>query len=171
MSKTINDISSQANDPGKYIKLFGLIMVTFFSFILALVILFLFMKFVFGLLPYVSWLVYAYMVIIIAVPATLFITIFSIYFARTKKFNPKYLRYIFLSIFTALIITWVGVFIYDILNFIKFEKTDIKDYLCFNMYLLTLNVVVIFLIGIIQALSAPKQEEWHDKLMKNNQLG
>lgn len=170
MSKTIKDISSQANDSGKYIKLFGLLAGTFFSFILALVLFFLFMKFVFGLLPYISWIEYLYMVIIIAVPATLFITIFWIFFGRTKRFNPKSLRYIFLTIFVALIITWAVLFVMDIVSFFKFEKTDIKDYISFNMYFLSINVAVIFLIGIIQALTAPKKEEWFDKVMKHNQL-
>ena len=170
MSKPVKDISSQANDSGKYVKLFGLLMVTFFSFILALVLFFLFMRFIFGLLPYISWIEYLYMVVIIAVPATLFITIFWIFFARTKKFNPKFLRYIFLSIFVALMITWVALFISDIISFFKFEKTDIKDYVSFNMYFLSINVAIIFIIGIIQALAAPKKEEWFDKLMKQNQL-
>ena len=170
MSKEEKDIYSQANDPGKYIKLFGIIMISFFSFLVALVLLFLFMKLVFGILPYLSWLVYVYMVIIIVVPATLFITIFLIFFARTKKFNPKYLRYIFLSLFILLIATWAIVFVTDIYNFIKFEKTDIKDYLSFNMYLLFGNVAIIFLIGIIQALSAPKRQEWSDKIIRHNQL-
>ncbi len=170
MSKIIKDISSQASDPGKYIKLFGLLMLAFFSFVAALVLIFLFMKLVFGILPYMSWMIYVYMVFIISVPTTLFIFIYCIYFTRTKSFNPKLLRYIFLTIFVAAIIAWCCIFVSDIISFFKFQKTDIKDYLSFDMYLLSGNVAFIFIVGIIQALSAPKKEEWFDKVMRNNQI-
>ena len=170
MRKTIKDISTQASDPGKYMKLIGLLFLSFFSFIAALLLLFLFMKFVFGILPYMSWMIYVYMIFIISVPTTLFIFIYSIYFSRTKTFNPKLLRYIFLTIFVGAIICWVGIFISDIISFFKFQKTDIKDYISFDMYLLSGNVAFIFLVGIIQALSAPKKEEWFDKVMRNNHI-
>lgn len=170
MSKSIKDISGRAKDPEKYVKLLGLLFVSFISFLLALVILFFFMRLIFKLLPFISWIEYIYMVVIIAVPATLFVTVFSIFFKRTKNFNPKLIRYISLTIFVAIILAWLIIFVADIISFFKFEKTDIKDYLGFNMYFLSLNIALIFLIGIAQALAVPKKEEWLDKLKRHNQL-
>ncbi|MBS1761715.1 MAG: hypothetical protein JSR00_02465 [Bacteroidetes bacterium] len=168
MSKEYNDINSQANDPAKFFKLGGLIFFSFIVFLLSLLILFFLMRLIFNFLPYISWIQYVYMVALISVAPSLFIIIYTIYFRRSKFYKPKIIGTISRVLFVLLILSWIFIFVKDILQFISEQNVNMSDYLGLSLFVLAGNVGFIFFTGIIQALAAPKKEEWSDKLMKNN---
>ena len=157
------------NDTGaKYIRLFGTIFFCFIGFLLALVVLFFIMRFVFGMLSYLPFLNTIYLFIMVLVPSTLFISIFVIYFKRTKKVASKPVKYISFTFFVLLIVAWIAALGFDVFTFFTKHYTDIQYYKSFNLVLIGSSVFFIFLTGIIQALATPPEKDWMDR--KNNML-
>ncbi len=152
-----------ANEPGKLLRLFFTIMIAVLGIITALVLLFLLMRLVFGLLSYVPWLEYLYVVFLISFPTAVFITAFSIFFKRTLHHKAQVVRYFSLAIIALFLISWVVFYVLDIIDFIRFQYTDIKDFRTYNMLFLFSNVAGIFFLGVAQALSSPKEKDWLEK--------
>lgn len=151
----------------KYIRLFGVIFFSVLGFIIFLVLLLLGFKFFFGLLSYIPWFVYVYMLFIITVPSALFITVYLIYFKRTTTHASKAVRYFSYFVFTAALIAWVIYFVLDVRIFFTHSYNDIAHYNTYNLLFLSLNVGMLFLVGIIQALSTAKEVDWMDRNKQN----
>ena len=150
----------------KYTKYFQLTLRLFFaflSFILVLVIILLGLKFLFGMLDKISWFVFMYMLFIIMVPATLFISIFLIYFKRTAHHPSGLVKAISYIIFATALLFWTGCFVLDIVQFFKKGSREIGSYYSYNIFLLAGSVVIIFLVGVLQALSTEKEKDWLEK--------
>jgi hypothetical protein len=153
---------------GKYIRLFGNIFFTVLGFIIFLVLLLLGFKLFFGLLSYIPWFVYAYMLIIITVPTALFVTVYLIYFKRSTNHVSKPVRIFSYTVFTAALIAWVIYFALDIRIFFTHSYNDIAHYNTYNLLFLSLNVGAIFLVGIVQALSSTREVDWMDRNKKDD---
>ncbi len=147
----------------KYFQLSFNLFFSFLGFIVALLLVMLGLKFIFRLLDYIPWFVYIYMLFIIIVPATLFITVFIIYFKRTPQHPSPAVRAISYIIFTAALLVWATCFILDVITFFKTGAREISSYYSYNIFLLAGSVVVIFLIGILQALTTEKEKDWMER--------
>ncbi len=147
----------------KYFNLSLKLFFTFLVFIVALIVILVGLRFMFGLLDQIPWFVLMYMLFIIMVPATLFISIFLIYFRRTRLHPSAVVRMISYTVFSMALLAWVGLFVLDLVYFFKKESRDIGGYYSYNIFLLTGSVVLIFLVGIMQALSTEKEKDWQEK--------
>jgi len=147
----------------KYLRLFGTIFFCFIGFLVALVLLFFVMRFIFGMLSYLPFLNTVYLFIMVLVPSTLFISIFVIYFKRTKYVTARLVKYISLTLFIVLIIAWLAALAVDIYTFFAKHYTDIQYYKSFNLLLIGTSVFVIFFTGILQALASPPEKDWMDR--------
>jgi len=147
----------------KYFQLSFNLFFTFIGFILSLAIVLLGLKYIFRLVDYIPWFVYIYMMFIIIVPASLFITIFLIYKKRTAKHPSTTVKYISYSVFVVALICWCAAFIADMVTFFKNGSREISNYYSYNIFLLTASVASIFIIGVIQALSTEKEKDWLEK--------
>ena len=147
----------------KYLRLFGNILFSFIGFILVLASIFLLLRLGFGWLDGLSWFAYFYMLIILFIPAALFVSVFLIYFKRTVSHPSTIIRTISYVFFSVLLIGWGAALFVDLNSFFKNGSSDIDKYYSYNLLFLVINVASIFLIGIIQALSAEKEKDWMDK--------
>src|SRR5688500_3529293 len=94
----------------RYTKYFNLsikIGLSFISFIVALILLMLGLRLIFGILDQIPWFVFLYMLFILIVPAALFISIFVIYFQRTKQHRSVVVRGISYTVFSIALISWI----------------------------------------------------------------
>jgi hypothetical protein len=148
---------------GKYLRLFGTIFFSVIGFIIAFVLLMLGVKLLFGLMSYLPWFTYMYMIIIVLVPAALFISCFIIYFKRTISHPNKPIRYISYAIFTVALISWGIVLVADLSIFIKHAYGTIGMYYSYDMIFLSANVATFFIVGIMQAFTTPKEKDWLEK--------
>lgn len=152
-----------AEEPGKLLRLFFTILLAVLSGIAVLLLLFLLMRLVFGLLSYVPWLEYLYVIFLISFPAAVFVTAFTIFFKRTKRHPAKAVRVVSLSVISLFLAAWALFYVMDIIAFIKFQYTEISNFKTYNMLFLFSNVAGIFFLGVAQALSTPKEKDWLER--------
>lgn len=147
----------------KYLQLsFGLF-VSILGFLVAIILLLLGFKYAFRLLDYIPWFVYLFVIFIIIVPATLFGTIFTIYFKRTKTHPSVAVRFISQGFFAVALLCWAAAFVMDMITFFKTGAREVSSYYSYNIFLLTASVAVIFLIGVMQALTSEKEKDWMER--------
>jgi hypothetical protein len=138
----------------------------FFSllgFILLLSILFWGIRLMFGALDSMSWFSYFYMIGMLLLPSSFFIFVYVVFFKRTRSHPSKPVRLISNLLFTVAISTWLVVLVADMISFFKMASKEISNYFSYNLLFLTINIATIFLIGVIQALTAEKEKDWMDK--------
>ena len=148
---------------GKYLRLFGTILFSVIGFILALILVFLCLRLFFGLLSYVPWTTYIFILFIISVPATLFISIYLIYFFRTRSHPSKGARWFSYILFAAFFAAWGYFYISDLVIFFKYHYTAISYYMSYDMIFLISNIVCLFLLGMVQALAMKKEPDWLER--------
>lgn len=148
---------------GKYLRLFGSIFLLALGTIVALILILLGIRLLFGLMSYIPWVTYIFTLFIILVPATLFITAFIIYFKKTFSHPDKIVRWISYFLFSAALIAWIVFLFSDMLIFYKHAYTSIGLYNSYDMIFLASNVACIFLVGVMQALTTAKEKDWLEK--------
>ena len=151
------------NDPGKYIRLFGTLVLSFIVFILVLILLFLGIRLVFGFVNELSWFTYVFSVFVLSVPATIFLTAYTIFYFRTKKHPSKAVRIISSILFVTFICAWVFFYISDMIAFFTKGQTQIVETKSWNIIFVVASISCLFIVGIIQALSAPKEQDWLER--------
>jgi hypothetical protein len=157
-------------DTDKYIRLFGTIFFTFVGFIVALGLLILGLRTLFGVLDYMPWFSVMFTLFIICVPAVLFITVYFIYIKHTKPHPSKAAKIFSYIIFTIALAAWFYFWVLDIIIFFKQHYTSIAEYHCYNLAFLSANVFTIFFVGIVQALSTKKEVDWMEKSRRRETL-
>ena len=150
-------------DDGKIIRLTVYLLFSVIGFLLSMVVIFLLLRLFFGLLSFIPWITYTYIIFIISVPASVFISVFIIFFRRTALHPKKSIRFISYGIFLLFLATWICIYVIDMIAFFKNEKSEIEYYYSYNTLFLTCNVVIIFFTGVIQAFGMPKEADWMDK--------
>ena len=148
---------------GKYLRLFGTLLFTFLGFILALVLLFLGVRLFFGLLSYIPWFTYVYVIFIIIVPAALFISVYIIFARKTTTHPSPAIRIISYIIFGIALLAWITFFIMDMIIFFRHAYVQIEKYHSYDMIFLASNVACIFLVGVMQAFTTVKEKDWMDR--------
>lgn len=148
---------------GKYLRLFGSIFFLALGSLVALVLVLLAVRLLFGLMSYIPWITYIYTLFILLIPATLFVTTFIIYFKRTFSHPDKFARWISYFLFSAALIAWAIFLFSDVLIFYEHAYTTIGMYHSYDMIFLASNVACIFIVGVIQALTTAKEKDWMEK--------
>ena len=156
-------MQDQQDQHGKYIRLFGTLFFTFIGFIVALILLLLGLRLIFGVLSYIPWLANIFTLFIICVPAALFIIVFIIYFFRTKTHSSAAARIFSYIIFAAALGVWAYVWVSDLITFFRHYYTAVGEYMSYNMIFLVINVLSLFLVAMIQGLSTKKEPDWMEK--------
>jgi hypothetical protein len=151
------------NDPGKYLRLFVTILLSVVGFIVALVLLFLLIRLFFGILSYIPWMAYVYILMILSVPAAIFVTAFIVFFKRTAIHPVKFVRLLSYTLFIAFLICWGIAYVWDMITFFRTGSTQIMTYKSWDLIFLTANVTCIFFIGVVQALTAVKEVDWMER--------
>ncbi len=150
-------------EEGKYLRLLGRIGLAFILFIASLFLIMYSLKFFFGILDKMPWFSLMFALFIICVPATVFVTVYVIYFFHTKGHPSKSVR-IFSNIVFALILSaWAYFWILDFIMFFKHQYREIAHYNTYNLAFLAANVGIIFFIGIVQALTVKKEVDWMER--------
>lgn len=148
----------------KYLKLSGSILLSFLSFILLLALLMISLRFFFGLLGNLPWVVFIYLLFIISVPAAIFVTAYLVFYKRTASHPSRTVRIISSFFFIIALIAWLAFYVIDIISFAKYGYPEIEKYYSFNLLFLFCNVSCIFFIGVLQALTGEKEKDWHDRV-------
>ncbi len=151
------------DDNGKYLRLFGTLFFMFIGFILGIVIILLALKFFFGLLSYIPGVVHLFTLFIICVPAALFISVYLIFFKRTGSHPSAPARMVSYILFTVALAAWAFFFVKDIIIFFRHFYTTVGEYMSYDLFFLSGNVFLIFLVGIIQALTVKKESDWLER--------
>lgn len=147
----------------KYLRLLGNILLTFIVFLISLSALLLILKLVFGLLDNISWFSYLYTILILLVPAMLFTSVYFVFYKRTKFHPSKPVRGFSYFIFILAMLSWLIFLVMDIKTYSFRQYSDIGKYNSYDTIYLTANVTLIFLVGIIQALTTAKEKDWMEK--------
>jgi hypothetical protein len=152
---------------GKYIRLFGTLFFTLIGFIVSLLLLMLGLRLFFGLLSYIPWFTYIYMIFIIMVPSALFISVFIVYMRRTAFHPSRIIRYISYTLFSIALLAWGICLFLDLKTFFTYAYVEIGRYNSFNMLFLASNVACIFLVGIMQAFTTAKEKDWMERAQQD----
>ncbi len=155
---------------GKYLRLFGTLFLTVIGFIIAFILLLLGLRLFFGLLSYIPWFTNVYMILILMLPAALFISAYIIYFKRTTLHPAAAIRIISYIIFSIALILWGIFFIWDLLIFFRHVYQTIDRYHSYNMIFLAANVACFFLVGVMQAFTTEKEKDWMEKQQDEHSL-
>lgn len=150
----------------KYIRLFGTIFFSIIGILIALVLLILAVRFIFGLLSYLPFSQYIYLVSIILVPGILFTSVCVYYFKRTTTYPVAFPKYLSMTLFCGMIVCWLVCMVRDMITFHNHGYTEIGKYWSFSLWMLAGSVGLIFFIGIMQALGLPGEEDWLAKNKK-----
>lgn len=144
----------------KYLRLFGNIFFLFLGFVVAFVLVIVAFRLLFGLLSFIPWLRVIYMMFILLMPVSIFGTAYLVFFKRTAMHNSKSVKIISYIIFTAILLAWLFFTGYDMITFYKFQYSSIDKYYTYNLLFLSFNIFCLFGVGILQALSTPKEVDW-----------
>lgn len=151
------------NDNGKYLRLFGTLFFTFIGFIVALVLIMLGLRLLFGVLNYIPWFSVMFTLSIVCMPAVLFLTVYGIYFKQTKGHFSAAVRYFSYTVFTIAVAAWLYFWVQDFIIFFTHHYNGISEYNCYNLAFLSANIFAIFFVGIVQALKAKKEIPWMER--------
>jgi hypothetical protein len=152
---------------GKYLRLFGTLFFTFIGFIIAFILLMLGIRGFFGLLSYIPWFTYVFMVLILMFPASLFISAYIIYFIKTKTHPSKIIRTISYSLFSVALLFWAYFFVSDLILFFRHFYNTIDMYSTYNLLFLAINVGCFFFIGVMQAFTTEKEKDWMERSVRD----
>lgn len=147
----------------RYLQLSNRIIISFVAFIVSLLLLLFGLRLLFGLLDSMPWFVYLFTLFIVIVPAGIFITIFSVGFSRIKHHPSRVVKMISYVATVIALLAWIYFLGFDLYTFFKTSSQQIGSYLSYSVLYLAGSVALIFILGIIQALSTEKEKDWMEK--------
>ncbi len=100
---------------------------------------------------------------VVSLTPAVFMTVYYIFFKRTKRHPAKAVKIISQVIFVAGFLTSLVVLVFDMIAFFTKFKTDITGYHGLGLTYLAGNVAVLFLIAIVQAFTTKKEVDWMDR--------
>jgi hypothetical protein len=148
---------------GKYLRLLGRIGLLFLVFITSIAIVMYALKYFFGLLDLMPGFSLLFALLIICVPAVIFLTVYYIYYHHTKGHPSKGIRLFSTILFAIATCFWLYFWVLDFIIFFTKQFRDIKYYNTYNLAFLSANIGLIFFVGILQALTTKKEVHWMDK--------
>lgn len=147
----------------KYLILLGRLLLLGLGFLLTIVVVLLLLRLFFGLLSYMAWTEYLFMAGVLFLPACFFISVFLVYFRRTRRHPSKPVRYFSQTVFVLALMAWLYALGTDVIFFFQKKNVDIDHYLSYSLWYLAGSVGLIFFIGVIQAFSTEKEKDWMDR--------
>ena len=105
---------------------------------------------------------------IIAMPPTIFVTVYFIFIKRTKNHPSAPVKIISQILFLLGFCCAITVLVLDIIYFFKQGRHDVTDYTSYSLAFLAGNIALLFLIAIMQAFTTKKEEDWMEKRSKVN---
>jgi hypothetical protein len=100
---------------------------------------------------------------VVTLAPAIFMSVYFIFFKRTKKHPAKAVKIISQIIFVAGFLTSLVVLVFDMISFFTKFNTDITGYHGLSLTYLAGNVAILFLIAIIQAFTTNKEVDWMDR--------
>ncbi|RYY50900.1 MAG: hypothetical protein EOO06_02270 [Chitinophagaceae bacterium] len=147
----------------KYLQLSNRLIIILVAFVAALLAVLYGLRLAFGLLDSMPWFRYLFILLILMMPTIVFITIFLIYFSRTRKHPAVFVRYLSWGLFSIALLCWTYFLVTDMITFFKTGSQEIGRYHSYSVIFLAGSVALIFIVGIIQAFSTPREKDWMEK--------
>lgn len=147
----------------KYISILWRVGLLALGFIVAMTLIFFALRLTMGVLNQFSWFSLLFVVLTILVPFVVFQTAYGIFWKRTGKHPVGWVRAVSYTVFAAAMLMWIVVTCADVIRFFKYHYDSIDKYWSFNLWVLAGSVFGLFMIGLIQAATTPKQEDWLKK--------
>ncbi len=100
---------------------------------------------------------------VVSLAPAIFMSVYFIFFKRTKKHPVKAIKIISQILFVAGFLLSLTVLVFDMIFFFTKFNTDITGYYGLGLTFLAGNVAMLFLIAIVQALTTNKEVDWMDR--------
>lgn len=100
---------------------------------------------------------------VVSLAPAIFMSVYFIFFKRTKKHPVKAVKIISQVLFIAGFLISLTVLVFDMIFFFTKFNTDITGYYGLSLTFLAGNVAMLFLIAIVQALTTNKEVDWMDR--------
>ncbi|MBL7703011.1 MAG: hypothetical protein JNM14_12225 [Ferruginibacter sp.] len=100
---------------------------------------------------------------VVTLAPAVFMTVYYIFFKRTKTHPEATVRVISQILFVAGFLISVAVLVLDMISFFSKFTPDIGGYYGFSLTYMAGNVAMLFLIAIIQAFTTKKEVDWMDR--------
>ncbi len=100
---------------------------------------------------------------IVTIPAALFMTVYLIFFRRTRSHPAGWVRYLSYLLFCTGMLFSVYALVKDLIAFFGHYSIDIASYTSYSLLYMAGNVASLFFIALVQAFSAEKETDWLDK--------
>lgn len=104
--------------------------------------------------------------LVIAIGPAIIAAAYGIFFIRTRKQSASIVKIISISFFLAGFISCIVVMVMDIFSLFNHNNHVISDYYSYSLPFLAGNIGTLFLIAVLQALSASKEKDW---MHRNNE--
>jgi hypothetical protein len=103
-----------------------------------------------------------YELLIVAMPASIFCTVYYIFIGRTKKYPSAGIKIVSQVLFMLAFCTCLVVLTMDIIHYFKlgYNAYEIKDYKSFSQLFMAGNIALMFIVALVQAFGTPKEEDW-----------
>ena len=100
---------------------------------------------------------------VVSLAPAVFMSVYFIFFKRTKKHPAKAIKIISQIIFITGFLTSLVVLVFDMISFFTKFNTDITGYHGLSLTYLAGNVSILFIIAIVQAFTTNKEVDWMDR--------
>jgi hypothetical protein len=100
---------------------------------------------------------------IVTIAPAVFMSVYFIFFKRTKNHPVKTVRIVSKILFVAGFAVSLFVLLYDMRSFFSKYSTDISSYQGYSLAYMAGNVAILFIIAIVQALTTGKEVDWMDR--------
>ena len=100
---------------------------------------------------------------VVSLTPAVFMSVYFIFFKRTKKHPAKAIKIISQIIFVTAFLISLVVLVFDMISFFTKFNTDITGYHGLSLTYLAGNVAILFLIAIVQAFTTNKEVDWMDR--------
>lgn len=100
---------------------------------------------------------------VVTLTPAVFMTVYYIFFKRTKTHSEVTVKIISQIIFVAGFLISIAVLAVDMIAFFKRFSPDIASYYGYSLVYTAGNVAVLFLIAIVQAFTTKKEVDWMDR--------
>jgi hypothetical protein len=100
---------------------------------------------------------------VVSLAPAIFMSVYFIFFKRTKKHPVKPVKIISQLLFVIAFLISLAVLITDMISFFAKFNTDITGYHGLSLTYLAGNVALLFFIAIVQAFTTNKEVDWMDR--------
>jgi hypothetical protein len=147
----------------RFIKLFGLLLMSFLLVIAFLVLIMLGLRLFFDQVGNMPWMTWSYRMLILSLPTAVMTTAYVIFIRRTGDHPSSFVRWISYFLIGAAALWMLISFAMDVVAFVREPVNTITSFLSYNKYLLAGHVSLLFFTGVLQALTTEKEKDWMDR--------